>query len=282
MPEWSINTLVALAVSTLVVLAMRWAERRVDWITSGTPTEMSLRKEIEQLKQQISQIVTDYETELAKLNGWVRYLMDLLMEERRQAGKEPINFAAPDELERVPDLRVLGIWPDDGSLAQRAEADALYNSGIGYRALIGNDVTKNRIVSELLRNSYNGLQVGGHGERTQQNGRALKGGIWLSDGLTPPGWWGRLCRRFPEIDFVVLMACESEEVGDAMTREGVPTVISISGEIEDGAALSFVRSLYTLLGDSHGVRDGVELARLGLAPNQAEMIHLHERETMAT
>lgn len=171
-------------------------------------------------------------------------------------------------------LRVLAIWssaPGYPALDQTGEANALYNVGLDYLDLRGTDATRDAVVREWLRLKPDIVQVGAHGEQ---------GNILLSDGSTRVGWWLRLVKRHcPRL--IMLLSCESSSSGmfdipEAFTRAGVAAVIAVSDKILDSDAVLFARVFYENFTVPMPVAAAVEIAKLTVSDEAAQMIRLRE------
>lgn len=137
------------------------------------------------------------------------------------------------------DLYVLGIWPfPEIDLNTTVEETAIYNSGFAYRGLREQEATKEGIVLELRRHPYTLLEIGSHGTRD---------GIQLYNDIARPGWWMRLFSEFSSLQAVLLLACVSDEIGDALLAAGVPIVVSMQREVKDEHVGVFVKNFYSYL-----------------------------------
>ena len=97
------------------------------------------------------------------------------------------------------------------------------------------------------------------------------GGILLSDGLAEPGWWAEV-GGLANIQLVVLMACESSDVADALIREGIPAVISVRREITERSAIQFVIGFYEAIRSGMSLARAVKVAALRLPLREKDMI----------
>ena len=175
-------------------------------------------------------------------------------------------------------LFVLGLFPDQAGVSNRADADAIYNSGLPYRALTGR-VDKQRVIDAVSRlreaNSRIVLAVGSHGTRQTLVAGQLEGGVVLSDGAIPAGWWRRLVDHYP-LAAVVLLACYSDEsIGPALVAEGVAVVIAVDQAIDDSAAVAFSTSFWRMVAQGDKLPSAAEAAKLVLDPRQAETIQIY-------
>lgn len=176
-------------------------------------------------------------------------------------------------------LFVLGLFPDQAGISNRADADAIYNSGLPYRALTGR-VDKQRVIDAVSRvrktdSSRVVLAVGSHGTAQVLTGGQLEGGIVLSDGAIPAGWWRRLVDHYP-LAAVVLLACYSDEsIGPALVAEGVAVVVAVDQAIDDNAAVAFSTTFWRLVAQGDKLTSAAEAAKLVLDPRQAEKIQVY-------
>jgi hypothetical protein len=183
--------------------------------------------------------------------------------------------------EDTKSMVVLGIWPEVMNCAgvdvelQKLDIEslevALYNSGVHYIPLTGK-VDQRRILQQLRWNPrVTVLEIDAHGFSSNIADDGVAGGICLSDGVAKPGWWLRLVRNH-KIEIVVLMACESEEVGRAIAREGVPHVICVMNQILDSDAIKFAIAFYESLAEGLTVSHAVDSARMEIDYRQAQRI----------
>ena len=228
---------------------------------------------IESLRATIQLLRDDYRAALAREADALRQINELQDQvERMRAQVRALRER------RGMDLRILGIWPET-ELRAMAARDALYNLGIPYQALTGH-VTREDVIRELDAGDYNVVEVDSHGMRNQEPTReGIEGGILLSDGLAPPGWWGEVFRTYgQDVELVVLMACESLDVVDALVRAGVPAVVGTRRDIDDRAAAQFVLNFYRALADGDDVEQAVRAGRMVLDRDQADRIFVRMRE----
>jgi hypothetical protein len=157
-----------------------------------------------------------------------------------------------------------------------SEADSgLYDAGIDYLALQGKDATRRKVSVEWGRVEPDIVEIMTHG----------KGGIiYLTDGPTRPGWWGRLAADH-QPRLILLLSCESSQSGDidipdALIREGVPAVIAVSDKILVSDAIRFARSFYQYYTEDGDLRHAFERAKLGMSDAGAQMIRLRESHNL--
>ncbi len=180
-------------------------------------------------------------------------------------GQAPPPVVIPKvEAINIP-VTVLGIWPSS-DLSIRAEIDAVFKSGVQY-AVIDTDVTKRRVLSEVDRTRPAILHVGAH---------ATAEGVLLDDGNAPVGWWRNLAQRYP-FRLVVLNACESLDIVDAMQDAGVTAVVGMRKDIGDKVAVLFATEFYAWLMRGRTVEESVSLAKLALNYIDAELVGVRDK-----
>lgn len=230
----------------------------------------------------LEQTVTRQESEIAQLRDRNEFLIGELQQagveiaalrdrqqkriadERRDAGR-PVSF-----MEERP--RILGIWPvSDPPISTIGERVGIYNAGYDYIALTGHDATRAAVIRELDRFDPHIIEIGAHGSPS---------GIELSDGITPPGWWGRVARRH-HVRLAIVLACYSDNqqtlnVADSLQRAGVPNVIGVADAIADADAVAFAGMLYDRLGAGDGLQEAVDTARLAISQDGHDMIRLRQ------
>lgn len=164
-------------------------------------------------------------------------------------------------------VTVLGIWSGD-NLDTIAERDAIYDAGIEYRPLFGDAATKANILRELRQGNIAIIEIGAHGDAEA---------IFVKGEELTAGWWHRaLLGR--DVRVAIILACFSDNsVADAFRRAGVPSVIAVSGEIEDKATVEFVQQFYQLYADGKPVKEAFDEARLAINYDQAEKLVLRTR-----
>jgi hypothetical protein len=168
--------------------------------------------------------------------------------------------------------RVLGVWPTAPKLDQLSEKDAIFSSGFEYEALEGANATRMGLVLELDRKNYDIMEIGAPGGA---------GGIMLSDGMTPPGWWLQLAKQH-NIEIFVVLANESSSPGtinvaDALYNAGAKAVISVDSSIDDSDAVKFARILYGRLSQNVPLAKAVDFSKLVITDSGSEAIRLRER-----
>lgn len=265
--------LAAVVVALLAVVALRFLER-VASVRLGPPGESVIPANVQALitqvtedmqsrhKAEIADLRNYYEAQLdanerkvAELEARVNWLFSQLV---AAGGRVPTAVAAPKAVEIRP--VVLGIWPQS-DLSIRAEIDAIFRSGIKYEVLDSN-VTRGRLLAEVDRLRPAVLHVGAHADAE---------GVFLDDGSSPVGWWRNLAGLYP-FQLVLLNACESLEIVDAMHDAGVGAVVGMRKEIGDQVAVTFAREFYGWLLRGRSVQAAVTLSKLSLSHTDAELI----------
>lgn len=267
--------LIAVVVAVVSVVALRYLERLIS-VRIG-PTSQTIpdniqalitkmtrdmqdrhATEIADMRRQHEEQLVQYERKVTDLESRVNWLWAQLV---AAGGKMPENIPPLHAAIPVPvPVVVLGIWPTS-DLSIRAEIDAIFRSGIKYEVLDSN-VTRGRLLAEVDRLKPAILHVGAH---------ATTEGVLLDDGLAMLGWWRNLAAIYP-FSLVVLNACESLEIVDAMQDAGVTAVVGMRKEIGDATAVQFAREFYGWLLRGRGVQAAVTLAKLSLNHTDAELI----------
>lgn len=247
-----------------------------------------LQERIAELQAVVDDVHERYNKTLGQLAETTRLAREREERDKRRIGElealvqelrgriEELERRLPGDGQR---LAVLGIWPDVAKLPPlnaAGEAAAIYNAGFNYRALQDKEATRLNILRELRRHAYGVIEVGAHGNAD---------GIMLSDGLAEPRWWADVLHgpdfrgaKSGGVRLVVLMACESDLVGDALVRAGMPAVVSVQRKIPDRDAVLFVTALYEGLADGATVEEAVARARLAVPRASGEMIRSRSRE----
>jgi hypothetical protein len=168
---------------------------------------------------------------------------------------------------------ILGVWPfPEIDLDTTVEETAIYNSGFAYRTLRGKEATKEGITLELQRHPYTLLEIGSHGSAD---------GIQLYDDLARPGWWVRLYNLYPHLNTMLLLACESDAIADALVAAGIPIVISLQRPLLDAHVGVFIKNFYRRLvveGEySDSIRRAVEFAKNLLPEKSAVLVRIRDR-----
>jgi hypothetical protein len=271
--DWSVYTpvvitvvIVAVAMGAIYLLRARGTIVRAQTVTTLEEKIANLENSLLAMERQLRSAVQKeleahrlYMESVTEIDTLKRRLEDALTRLRsveidRQVGKKP-RF----------DHRILGVWPGvqgQQPLDQRREKRAVYNSGIPYTALIG-EVERKTILGQLRRRVYTILEVGAHGQAD---------GILLTDGIAPAGWWRRVLFHY-HIQVAVLLACHSEDaLVDAFLSSGVSAVVSVQREILDASSISFAEALYENLVTGETLATAVDLAKLALSDEEAELI----------
>ena len=171
---------------------------------------------------------------------------------------------------------VLGIWPNVPEAAKlniKSEIDAIFNSGFDYTEIT--DVTRQTLVDEVRRKEYIIAHIGAHASRE---------GILISgNDILRPGWWAKLFED-STIYIVVLLACESLEISDALYDAGIDYVIGIRSQIADSEAVKFAETFYKQLrrefiehGKGASIEKAFATAQLVVSTEYANMITLRHR-----
>lgn len=225
------------------------------------------------------------QSEVIELRARVEELQTKLNYEREERSRELIEaYRRIGELEKketqlqeiIAELRgttdakpvtVLGIWSGD-NLDTVAERDAIYNAGFEYRPLFGDDATRVNIMRELRQGSITIIEIGAHGDAEA---------IFVKGEELTAGWWHRaLLGR--NVRVAIILACFSDNsVASAFLRSGVPSVIAVTGEIEDKAAVEFAQQFYQLYADGMPVKEAFDQAKLILDNSQAEKLVFRTR-----
>ena len=242
MEAWTIVISVALSFALFVIA------QRQGWGFTGTKEVRELRQQVQWLTGERNQLLAD----LAAANRLIQDLRSELDELRAQVVKSK------------PHVVVLGIWPvsniDSGS-----ERDAVYDSGVEYRALTGESATRANILRELRIGGITAIEIGSHGDVEH---------IIINDLQLSAGWWQRVLTG-RGVNVAVILACFSDHsVADAMKRAGVKHVVAVTGEIEDAAAVEFAQQFYQLYAAGMDVPRAFDEAKLVLDYRQAEKLVL--------
>ncbi|MBX3050824.1 MAG: CHAT domain-containing protein [Caldilineaceae bacterium] len=195
--------------------------------------------------------------EIARLQETVNWLLNQLM----AAGVSvPLGIGnrllKSDQPAQTAQRVVMGVWPDRADLSSidgQSEKESVRRMGLRYHVLNG-EVTKERLLREWKSVRPMIVHVGAHATTT---------GIELSDGLSTVGYWAGLARRF-DTKLVVLNACESLDIADAMHDAGADSVVGMMDVIKDATALEFTASFYRWLSGGSTVKEAVDLSTLSL------------------
>lgn len=190
-----------------------------------------------------------------------------------------------DEMTRAerlsrPRLTVLAIWPTQQGMNPPGadEADSgLYDAGIDYLALVGPDAIRDGVVREWARIEPDIVEIMTHG---------MEGLIYLTDGPTSPGWWGRLAADH-QPRLLLLLSCESSQsaaldIPDALIRAGVQAVIVASDRLLVADAVRFARRFYAELASDNDIAHAFERARLTMTDEGARMIRLRQNRDISS
>lgn len=280
----AITLVLGVVVAVASVIALRFVERTAS-VRLG-PTIQTIPDNIQSLIERVStDMQARHQSEIAELRSF--YEAQLAVSERKiqelearvnwlfaqlvaAGGKVPdqmpatISVLPPPPFTSTP-VSVLGIWPAT-DLSIRAEIDAIFRSGVQY-AVIDSDVTKRRVLAEVDRTRPAILHVGAH---------ATAEGVLLDDGEAPVGWWRKLAQRYP-FRLVVLNACESLDIVDAMQDAGVMAVVGMRKEISDKMAVLFAAEFYGWLMRGQTVAESVFLAKMALDYTDAELVDVRDK-----
>jgi len=179
-----------------------------------------------------------------------------------------------------PRLTVLAIWPTQQGMNPPGadEADSgLYDAGIDYLALVGPDAIRDGVVREWARIEPDIVEIMTHG---------MEGLIYLTDGPTSPGWWGRLAADH-QPRLLLLLSCESSQsaaldIPDALIRAGVQAVIVASDRLLVADAVRFARRFYAELASDNDIAHAFERARLTMTDEGARMIRLRQNRDISS
>lgn len=242
------DTLVLLFLSTAASVLISALLIRSGWLSAETAMVIDLQKQVEWLTRERNALLAD----LAAANRTIAALQATVARLEAQVTKA------------APHVVVLGIWAGDG-LALGEERDAVYDAGVEYRALFGDQATRSNILRELRQGGITCLEIGAHGdaEALLIAGQQLGG-----------GWWQRVLTG-RSINVALILACFSDSsVADAMRRAGVQHVIAAAGALDDTAAVEFARQFYQLYAAGMDVPRAFEEAKLALDYRQAELLVL--------
>lgn len=226
--------------------------------------------------------------EVARLTSKIEAMQSQFDRERIERNKELLEaYRRIDELEKkeehlqliIADLQaqigntetkavtVLGIWSGD-DLDTITERDAIYDAGFEYRPLFGDAATKKNILRELRQGTITIIEIGAHGDANA---------LFIHGEELTAGWWQQVLTN-RGVRVAIILACFSDSsVADAFRRAGVPSVIAVSGEIEDKSAIEFAQQFYQLYASGMSVPQAFKEAKLALDYDQAEKLVLRTR-----
>lgn len=176
--------------------------------------------------------------------------------------KTKVHFLAADA------SRLLDIQEEFRQIKQRLQQEGAYRERL--ELVLDTALEAQEIQAVLDRNRAQIVHFSGHG---------LAGGVLLVRDaaskapreLAPKALVGlfRILNRDGHIRLVVLNACHSLPLAEALTREGVvPAVVGMNKPIPDAAAIAFSDSLYRSLADGGSIERAFDLA-----VNQIELLH---------
>lgn len=220
------------------------------------------REEIDHLKVRLEHEVAERNRIAQQFAGVYEQMQEL---QKKIAELQKINATLAAQIGNPERVVVLGIWSGD-NLDTVGERDAIYNAGIEYHALFGNEATRANILRELQQGGITVVEIGAHGDADA---------IFIHGEDLTAGWWERVLKRNPGVRVAVVLACFSDySVADAMRRAGVQHVIAVEGELDDEAAVQFVEQFYQLYARGKPVTDAFEEARLAIDYHHAEKLVL--------
>lgn len=271
-----LEVMISVFTTLLVVIASFWVAVyaiRVGWIPIRVATHDEKINQLNQQIENLTAIVTDTKKErndlLERLSKAYRRIENL--EHDAESLRAKLSDLQLQIQSQIPKefVRVLAIWPTTNPpLNQNGERIAIYNAGIDYLALHGNNAVKQSIVREMRNGNYIIVEIGAHGSRD---------GIMLSDGLATAGFWQRIFTN-SSARIVILLACYSDnEIADAFLRAGVKYVISIMDKIEDDIAVQFVKAFYRNYAEGLDVEQAFSDAKLIIDFKKAESIVLRTK-----
>lgn len=266
---------VAVLIAFTALLALRYlpAGRRGSEVqpTLAGAVDMNILQytmgQLQEMQQRLEHREKELIREIKERDARIQLLEEQVKELRKQI--EMLTATVPDTITRYGSgFSILGIWPETGKFHITEERDAIYNAGFDYIPLYDEKATRAGIIEQMRVGRISVIEVGAHG---------TKEGVVLYDGLAEPGWWARILKRYP-VDLIVLMVCDSADVGRALTRESVPYSVSVMADIEDQYAIRFVTTFYGGLADNMPVTEAFEDARLAVPLEVSEQIVLNISE----
>ena len=264
MSDGQLDLLLAVGISVALTLLLRWGESAVRkrlgptrlfmTLASGQILEQTCDEKIQAVRleyeQKIREINERWMKREAEMQTQIDFLLDALVE-------RPVRHVVPPPVTAVrtapSPAKVLGIWPVS-DLETRREIDAIAKSGILYVPVKGG-ATKRSVLEALSRDKPNILHVGAH---------ANKNGIELDDGKAMIGWWRVVAGRSPFLRLIVLNACSTLSIVDALKDVGIPAVVGMRGDIGDAVSIEFVEDFYNRLMRGESVGEAAAVAALSL------------------
>jgi len=234
------------------------AQIRVDYEEKINATKIVFDSEMKGMKNNYEEAIARGNKRIAELERLVDYLTQQLL----AAGGRPMPQAKDPDKQAIV---ILGLWPVNADLNTRAEIDEIFSSGLPYVALDGN-VSKRSVVSALEREKPAIVHFGGHADAE---------GTMFDDGPALMGWWSNIAQRFP-LRLVVLNACTTLDIVDAMADAGVLAVVGMRGEIKDSVAIEFAGEFYSRLMRGQSVGAAVSLTKLTMEHADAELIAVRD------
>jgi len=237
------------------------AQLRADYEDKIASTKQSFEAEMEDMRTHYEEAIARGNKRIAELERLVEYLTQQLL----AAGGRPMPQIPQMKESDKQTIVVLGLWPVNADLNTRTEIDKIFSSGLQYVALDGN-VSKRSVVSALERETPAIVHFGGHADAD---------GTMFDDGVALTGWWSNIAQRFP-FRLVVLNACTTLDIVDAMADAGVVAVVGMRGEIKDTVAIQFAGEFYSRLMRGQSVGDAVSLTKLTMEHADAELIAVRD------
>lgn len=229
----------------------------VDTIIAAIRTERE--EDMADLKAETNRLIMECKQECDEQMQGMQTKIDFLVEQLVELGRISPLPATVEKPKRKNPV-ILGMWPKS-DLAVRKEIDAIFRSGLEYIPMDG------AVARVTIRNSFSEV------ERTLPviihfGGHATEEGTEFDDGIAPVGWWATLVRTFPSVQLVVLNACRSLDIVDAMQDAGVTAVVGIRGDISDVAAIEFTREFYSRIMRGLSVDEAARRAKQTLGDHQ--------------
>jgi len=282
--QWTLVIAAIASALALLALFLIWRRFGGELVTDSLPRNVQLvvsevrrdyEAKIEEQKKRFEQEMADLKREheavreadalkIAELQRQVDWLWKQFLGAGGQAPPAHVTIPATEAI-AVKMVTVLGIWPSS-NLSIRAEIDGIFKSGVRY-TVIDTNVTKRRVLAEVDRTRPAILHVGAH---------ATAESVTLDDGEAPIGWWRNLAQRYP-FRLVVLNACTSLDIVDAMQDAGVTAVVGMRREIADEVAVVFATEFYGWLMRDRTVEESVSLAKLAINYTDAELIGVRDK-----
>lgn len=252
MSDGQLDLLLAVGISVALTLLLRWGESAVRKRLGPTRLFMTLAtcdEKIQAVRLEYEQKIREINERWMKREAEMQTQIDFLLDALVHVVPPPVTAVrtAPSP------AKVLGIWPVS-DLETRREIDAIAKSGILYVPVKGG-ATKRSVLEALSRDKPNILHVGAH---------ANKDGVELDDGKAMIGWWRVVAGRSPFLRLIVLNACSTLSIVDALRDVGIPAVVGMRGDIGDAVSIEFVEDFYNRLMRGESVGEAAAVAALSL------------------